>query len=62
MNAWRLNLERSPSPSGLRLVELIAKESADVVFRVECGPFVVEVPSGFDEVALARLLGVVAAC
>jgi len=62
LNAWRLNLERSPKQSRLRLVELVAEDSADVSFRVECGPFVVEVPSGFDEVALARLLEVIAAC
>ena len=62
LNAWRLDLERTPRPSELRLVELVAEESVEVGFRVECGPFVVEVPPGFDEGALARLLGVVATC
>ena len=64
LNAWRLNLERTPRPrpSELRLVELVAEDSVDAGFRVECGPFVVEVPPGFDEGALARLLGVVATC
>ncbi|MEZ4320672.1 MAG: hypothetical protein R3F61_24535 [Myxococcota bacterium] len=63
LNAWRLNLDRPPavSTTELRLVELVPECSISV-FRVACGPFVVEVPARFNEAALARLLGVVAAC
>ena len=63
LNAWRLNLDRSPTrPAELRLVELVPEVSGDAGFRVSCGPFVIDVPRGFDESALARLLGVVAEC
>ncbi len=64
-NAWRLNLGRpaSKAMSGLRLVELVPDEPPVAApFRVACGPYAIEVPSAFDEAALARLLGAVAGC
>mgnify|MGYP006883436319 FL=1 len=63
LNAWRLNLGRSQTESPtLRLVEIVPEAPTEEPLRVSCGLFVVEVPAGFDERTLARLLGVVAAC
>lgn len=64
LNAWRLNLQRlQPEIDALRIVELIPQgQTRETTFRVGCGPFIVEVPPDFDDNALARLLGVVAAC
>lgn len=73
LNAWRLNLGRggrrqaaANDADGLRLVELVSmtpcRVDRPVSIRVTCGPFTVEVPSGFEEEHLARLLAVVATC
>lgn len=63
LNAWRLNIDRPrPEIDALRIVELVPQSTRAAWFRVACGPFVVEVPTDFDDNALARLLGVVAAC
>lgn len=64
LNAWRLNLERGgrEKPEELRVVELVPEVRMSSVFRVACGPFVVEVPPDFDQRALCRLLDAVASC
>ena len=63
LNAWRINLERPEHRPGLRLVELVAAAPATKpVYRIRCGGFEVETSGEFDEVALGRLLRVVASC
>jgi hypothetical protein len=68
LNAWRINLARGASPpvAELQLVELVAatapKLKEHVVLTVRCGPFSVDVPPGFDQDDLARLLDVLVAC
>lgn len=64
LNAWRVNLERGERRLRPGVVELVAANPppSRSSFTVRCGPFAVEVAAGFDEHALARLLGVVAAC
>jgi hypothetical protein len=63
LNAWRLNLQRPQTElDALRIVELVPQATRETTFRIGCGPFTVEVPPDFEDGALARLLGVVAAC
>lgn len=77
LNAWRLVLQRgekgcrppTPRPSApppdLRLVEWVpADDPTEPLprFVVRCGRFAVELDAQFDEVALRRLLCVVASC
>jgi len=67
LNLWRVNLRRRGTKQvTVRMVELIPQSASpfgsDRGFRVHSGAFTVEVPVGFDEDALARLLRVVAAC
>lgn len=68
LNAWRLNLDRKTAvPRPLEFVELVstgvtpARREA-VSLRVYRDDLVVEVPVGFDEDHLLRVLRVVAAC
>src|SRR5690606_29125354 len=68
LNAWRLNLDRKHAlPGPLEFVELVPtavtpgrREAAPL--RVHRAGLVIEVPEGFDEDHLLRLLRVVAAC
>src|SRR5690606_18686293 len=68
LNAWRLNLDRKAAvPRPLEFVELVPTtvtpaRSEAAPLRVYRDDLVVEVPVGFDEDHLLRVLRVVAAC
>ena len=68
LQAWRLTLERrasrvAPSPTTLRLVELVATEPRPpAAYVVRCGSMAVEVDERFDDDVLRRLLAVVGSC
>ena len=65
LNAWRLNLSRKSTAQEerpLRLVEVVAAGPSSRPLTVRVGDVSVDVPMGFDEDTLARLLGVLVAC
>jgi hypothetical protein len=68
LNAWRLNLDRKASvPRPLEFVEIVPTSVTSamreaVSLRVHRDDLVVEVPVGFDEDHLLRVLRVMAAC
>ena len=64
LNCWRVALERRGKTRPVRLVELVAAPQPErcARFVVRAGEFSVEVDDNFDEVALRRLLRVVAQC
>lgn len=65
LNAWRLNLTERPTKetTALRLVEVVTTPvAAHKPLTLRVGDVAVEVPVGFDEDSLARVLGVLAAC
>jgi hypothetical protein len=63
LNAWRVNLSRTTKEEWpLRLVEVVAARPSSRPLTVRVGDVSVDVPVGFDEDTLARVLGVLVAC
>lgn len=67
LNTWRRNLDRrgQRQQTGLRVVELVpavTSSPASQPLVVRFGPWAVEVPQGFEEDLLVRVLDVIATC
>ena len=66
LNCWRIAFARREESTPVRMVELISAPEVELDnkadFVVRAGAFSVDVPADFDEVALRRLLQVVARC